>query len=217
MTQKMGTLENFMHNTTRQLSTIQTQLHGQGHQHEDAILPATAAATHRPTDETHETGEIRMDIDSGPAVIPSSSISSLGEPVDATARSWRAIEGDLIELGVLTLEQAETLFNVYAYRLDHYLYRILGKAAALQEIRKSSRLLLGAICTVGALHCPELASSFDSCYQHFRSAVADIVLSRSTNLDDIRGLCIGAFWLRDIAWNLSSIGLFSLCRVLYLV
>lgn len=165
-----------------------------------------------PTYPDARAGEMTMNIDSGPAVVPSSSISSVSGNVRGSM-SQRESE-DLIRHAVLTAEQAQTLLDVYASRLDHYLYCILGKTATLQEIRRASPVLLAAVCTVGALHAPGLGSLFDSCYRHFRRTVAQVALSEDASLDDIRGLCIGAFWLRDISWNLSSIGTMSSSREL---
>lgn len=162
-----------------------------------------------PTSLDARAGEMTMNIDSGPAVVPSSSISS----VSGNARGSVSQRGpeDLIHQAVLTTEQAQALLDVYASRLDHYLYCILGKTVTLQGIRRASPVLLAAVCTVGALHAPGLGSLFDSCYRHFRHVVAQVALSEDASRDDIRGLCIGAFWLRDIAWNLSSIGMASSC------
>ncbi|MBE3044431.1 hypothetical protein IMZ48_18055, partial [Candidatus Bathyarchaeota archaeon] len=89
---------------------------------------------------------------------------------------------------------------------DHYLYRILGSSATLAQTRASSPVLLAAVCTVGALHSAELGALFKPCYRHFRTISAELSMCKEASLDDIRGLCIGAFWLQDISWNLTSIG-----------
>ena len=150
--------------------------------------------------------EMRVDVDGGPATIPSSSVSAVSEPaLDHVARRLRS--ADPVDVGILTEDQAAQLFGAYAHRLDHYLYRILGPSATLAQTRASSPLLLAAVCTVGALHSSsELGALFKPCYRHLRALAADLSLCKDASLDDIRGLCIGAFWLHDISWNLSSIG-----------
>ncbi|OAA66496.1 Transcription factor [Niveomyces insectorum RCEF 264] len=113
--------------------------------------------------------------------------------------------GDLIADGVVTELQAEMLFNDYARRLDHYLYRILGASATLDGIRASSPALLAAVCTVAALHSEDLAALYEPCYRCFAAMAANLALAENANMDDIRSLCIGAFWLHRLSWNLSAL------------
>lgn len=152
--------------------------------------------------------EITMDVDSGPAIIPASTLSGLDVNKDTNfcCAQQGLRPGDVVADGIMTISQAQTLFNDYARRLDHYLYRILGPAATLDGIRSSSPVLLAAICAVAALHSPDLSSLYESCYHHFVDLAANLALAEDPNMDDIRGLCIGAFWLHKISWNLSSLG-----------
>lgn len=84
-------------------------------------------------------------------------------------------------------------------RLDHFLYRIIGDRKNLNEVRAASPILLAAICTVGSLHLN--TPDFESLYQEFVSIAAAQTFSRRNNVDDIRGLCVAAFWLSDVSWR----------------
>ena len=95
---------------------------------------------------------------------------------------------------------------MYYQRLDHFLYRILGDHDSLTSVRQSSPLLTAAICAVAALHSDEAGHLFDTCYAVFKSIVTSQLFSRQNNLDDVRGLCIGAFWLSQLSWTLVSTG-----------
>ena len=141
--------------------------------------------------------------DTGPAEIPASVVGEVPSPeiFPSGATSY-----DLVSKGIVTLEQAQALFDVYAYRLDHYLYRILGEGPTLQGIRSSSSLLLAAICTVGSLHSPPHGGLFDRCYRKFIDLAAARTFAKDNNHDDIRAFCIGAFWLHDLSWTLISQG-----------
>lgn len=139
---------------------------------------------------------IVMDLDSGPGSLPGFYISQ-GE-----SQPRRANCGDIISRGIITLEAAQSYFDAYQTRLDHFPYRILGdmEMRNLEYARSSSPLLVAAVSTVGALH---LASpDYQSCCAAFLSQCASQTFSKDVNIDDIRALCIGAFWLGEVAWTL---------------
>ncbi|KAM0330951.1 hypothetical protein ACHAQA_003908 [Verticillium albo-atrum] len=68
----------------------------------------------------------------------------------------------------------------------------------------SSELLTATILTVTALHIPTSASTFDACYKEFLSLISSSMFSRYHSIDDVRGLCIAAFWLSEVSWKLSG-------------
>jgi hypothetical protein len=152
------------------------------------------------------TWEMRLDPDSGPATIPATCVEAV-VPVNGTSSAVQ--RPDCISQGVLTVSQAQTCFETYAYRLDHFLYRILGESPSLEHIRSSSPLLTAAICAVGALHSQDLSHIFEKIQKAFLNQCASLLFSKSSNIDDIRGLCIGAFWLHDVSWQLVGLGLYS--------
>ena len=136
-----------------------------------------------------------MDPDSGPAAIPGSVVSPVTIPGFEQSRASQ----DVISRGIVTLEEAQNYLDFYQNRLDHFVYQIMGDRKTLTQVRLASPLLLAAICAVSALH---LASpQFDKCYQEFASISAAQTFSRKNTVDDVRGLCIGAFWLSGISWT----------------
>ncbi|KAI1616681.1 C6 transcription factor [Exophiala viscosa] len=155
----------------------------------------------QPQQRQNEAGwEVVMDLNRGPGVVPASVVSELSDASPATFRQNNPDDYDLIDRGVISLVDAEAFFHLYHQRLDHFLYRILDEHDSLSSVRKSSPLLTAAICTVGALHTP--SSHYQACYQNFTSLASSRMFSKRNSHDDVRALCIGAFWLSDISWTL---------------
>ncbi|KAF5009678.1 hypothetical protein FDECE_4124 [Fusarium decemcellulare] len=149
---------------------------------------------------------IVMDLESGPGDIPGFYMSRAPQ-TEQSSRSTRTQLDDIISRGIIGLENAQTYFDEYQNRLDHFPYRVLGDytKASLNRIREASSLLTAAVCTVGALHChstPSSATDFDHCYQEFISEAAKQSFSKDCTADKVRALCIGAFWLGDLSWTL---------------
>lgn len=147
--------------------------------------------------------EVVMDLNRGPGVIPASVLSEVSD----TSPSASVESADIIDRGIISLVEAETFFHLYFDRFDHFVYRILDVHDSLTSVRKSSSLLTAAICVVGALHTP--SSHYQACYDHFVHLVSLKTFSKRSNHDDVRALCIGAFWLSDISWTLVSLGMYS--------
>ncbi|KAJ5724690.1 transcriptional regulator family: Fungal Specific TF [Penicillium malachiteum] len=150
--------------------------------------------------ELPRTWEVVMDPRGGPASIPASCVSDGARRTLPNGLPSR--RPDLISTGLITLRQALALFEEYHLRLDHFLYRILGDHISLDSVRVASPLLTAAVCTVGALHSHSWGHLFDVCYNEYKGLVAAQLFSRTPNEDDIRGLCVGAFWLHELSWAL---------------
>ncbi|KAJ5537996.1 hypothetical protein N7494_007475 [Penicillium frequentans] len=117
----------------------------------------------------------------------------------------QALATDFISRGVVDLREAEELF----YHFDQVLNRYLWDGALLAHkdltaTRKSSSMLSAAILAVTALHLPSKERTFDTCYTEFAKLASESMLGHHHTLDDIRALCIGAFWLADVSWKLSG-------------
>ncbi|KAJ5910197.1 hypothetical protein N7504_004840 [Penicillium tannophilum] len=117
----------------------------------------------------------------------------------------QALATDFISRGVVDLREAEGLF----YHFDQVLNRYLWDGALLAHkdltaARKSSSMLSAAILAVTALHLPSKERTFDTCYTEFAKLASESMLGHHHTLDDIRALCIGAFWLADVSWKLSG-------------
>jgi len=173
---------------------------------QQAQVQVQAPTQPREDRELPRTWEVVMDPRGGPASIPASCLSDSARNAlpNGLPNSRRP---DLISTGLITLRQALALFEEYHLRLDHFLYRILGDHISLDSVRVASPLLTAAVCTVGALHSQSLGHLFDICYNEFKSLVSTQIFSRTANEDDIRGLCIGAFWLHELSWALIGNGM----------
>jgi hypothetical protein len=157
-----------------------------------------------------------MDPETGPATIPAACVGQVDDRASyARPPGATRVGPDLIDQGIITYSQAQKLLSLYSNRLDHFLYKILGENQDLDAIRFSSSLLLAAICTVGALHSTELGYLYERCYPALLARCAAQMFIKDNKLDDIRGLCIGAFWLSEISWNLVATGKYCPCFQLY--
>lgn len=115
------------------------------------------------------------------------------------------LQEDFISQGKVSLDEAEWLFRIFSGKLAAYLWGSIPLVHhSLTATRASSPLLTAAILAVGALHVPGKEDVFDVCYSEFLHIVSSSMFDRYHSLDDVRGLCIGAFWLSDVSWKLSG-------------
>ncbi|KAJ5960161.1 transcriptional regulator family: Fungal Specific TF [Penicillium vulpinum] len=164
---------------------------------------STSSQTSQPKEniEPSQTWEVVMDPRGGPASIPASCVSESGK-AGLPNNSSTSRRPDLISTGLISLRQAVALFETYHLRLDHFLYRILGDHISLDSVRLASPLLTTAVCTVAALHSHSLGHLFETCYAEYKNLIAAQIFSTNVNEDDVRGLCVGAFWLHGLSWAL---------------
>ncbi|KAJ5726414.1 uncharacterized protein N7483_007771 [Penicillium malachiteum] len=117
----------------------------------------------------------------------------------------QALVTDFISRGVVELQEAEELFHHFEQVLNRYLWDgALLAQKDLTAVRRSSSMLSAAILAVTALHLPSKERTFDTCYTEFARLASESMLGHHHTLDDIRALCIGAFWLADVSWKLSG-------------
>ncbi|KFG78669.1 putative fungal specific transcription factor [Metarhizium anisopliae] len=113
---------------------------------------------------------------------------------------------DFISQGKFNLQEAERLFARFRETLNAYLWGGIALVHdSLEGARASSSLLTAAILAVTALHAQDDGTSFDVCYPIFLELVSQAMFDRYHSLDDVRGLCIGAFYLSDLSWKLSGL------------
>lgn len=99
-----------------------------------------------------------------------------------------------------------TRLDRFKTSLTRYLYNTtIPEAATLYSIRESSSILLTAILLVSALHIPGKEAVHKLCHDHLQALVSQVMFSPTPSLDDIRGLCIAAFWQPDLSWKLSGL------------
>ncbi|KAL4923608.1 Zn(II)2Cys6 transcription factor [Aspergillus undulatus] len=112
---------------------------------------------------------------------------------------------DFITQGVLTLTEAEFLFEHYRSHINPLLWDgMLCPHKTLRDARQSSSLLVAVALTVAALHIPNREDSLYATYGAFVSLMRGSCLLRCQSLDVIRALCIGAFYLTSLSWALCS-------------
>ncbi|KAF2475966.1 uncharacterized protein BDR25DRAFT_253605 [Lindgomyces ingoldianus] len=112
---------------------------------------------------------------------------------------------DFISNGLLSIEDAERLVNLYFNRIDHFMYMIGGsKYRNLESLRRGSPILTACICTVAALHDPMSNHLYGVCSREFRRLMAASMFDRRIDRDHLRAMCIGSYWLHDVSWTLSG-------------
>ncbi|EAW09847.1 putative C6 transcription factor [Aspergillus clavatus NRRL 1] len=115
------------------------------------------------------------------------------------------LEEDFISRGLISLHEAEELFAYFSRTMNQLLWGgIILVHRDLTSVRRASTLLSAAVLTVAALHIPNRTETLNRCYNEYVSLVSSMSLTRSHTLDDIRGLCVGAFWLSELSWKLSG-------------
>lgn len=158
-----------------------------------------------PDQQPPQTWEVVVDADARPNAAPASYVSVVSsEPSPGQHLNVSKTDSDLIARGLISLHTAEKLFQLYQQRLDHHLYSILGEHTTLQSVRKASTTMTSAICAVSALHSQ--SSDYQNCHREFTRYTSTQFFSRQHSLDEVRGLCIGAFWLSDMSWALVGAG-----------
>ncbi|KIX02426.1 uncharacterized protein Z518_08367 [Rhinocladiella mackenziei CBS 650.93] len=126
-----------------------------------------------------------------------------GDP--ARRHSRKHMENDMISLGVITIEEAEDMFNLFKTSLSRYLYNAtIQESRTLLSVRESSTLFFTAIITVSSLHIPGKEKVHATSHKILRELIATSFFDRFHTLEDIRALCIAAFWLPDLSWKLSG-------------
>ncbi|KKK12145.1 hypothetical protein AOCH_000689, partial [Aspergillus ochraceoroseus] len=115
------------------------------------------------------------------------------------------LEEDFLSRGLLSIHEAEELFAYFSRTMNQLLWGgIILVHRDLTSVRRASTLLAAAVLTVAALHIPNRTETLNRCYGEYVSLVSSMSLTRAHTLDDVRALCIGAFWLSELSWKLSG-------------
>ena len=197
---KMPNLDSYNQND----SQIQTQ------DHAPRQIPGSVAQTTRensreppPIPEQHDIAGAPME-----GLFEATQLSTLRARLkgESTARSSRRrMESDLLSQGVITPEDADELFHLFKTSLSRYLFdATLPESRTLQSVRESSTIFFTAIMTVSSLHIPGKENIHLASHHQLCDLVASSMFDRFHTLDDIRALCVAAFWLPDLSWKLSG-------------
>ncbi|KAH0363966.1 hypothetical protein KCU65_g7034, partial [Aureobasidium melanogenum] len=110
---------------------------------------------------------------------------------------------DLITKGLVSMDTANRLSQHYLTYLDPFLYGIASHHKNAESLRKASPALLAVICAVAALHAEGDRESFEVCNREFRNLVCSSIFEKR-DIEHIRALCIGSFWMMNASRILSS-------------
>jgi hypothetical protein len=112
---------------------------------------------------------------------------------------------DFISRGQISVQDADRLANYYITQLDPYFYNMTAQYESLDNFRRRSPTLTAAILTVAALHdisaTPEL---YPLCSKEFKRLVANAMFERKIDVEYLRALVVGSYWLSDVGWTLSG-------------
>lgn len=142
----------------------------------------------------------------GPALNLASNLGAFpASSVDAQAPDVAmASQADLVSRHVITAETANGCLDYFLKNLNPFLHAIIAPDATLADIRARSSLLIAAICTVTCF-CTA-SPQYQACNDAFMSEVSGKLFSSKYHYDDVRALCIAAFWLDHLAPTLSGLG-----------
>jgi hypothetical protein len=193
------------------------------------LLPQMQTSTQDPAiffdqdDPSNDQDEEDQSLDNSPKVTPiTDNLSHV--PIESLyqitgMRSLRAAEGitedqsrickqlrdtDFIARGVIKIEEAEPLASYYLKKLDPYIWHLCGEYKDLESFRSRSPTLTAAVLTVAALHDTEGSHLYNTCGKEFRRLVANAMFERKIDMEYLRALVIGSYWLSDISWTLSG-------------
>ncbi|KAG5778352.1 hypothetical protein H9Q73_007970 [Fusarium xylarioides] len=130
-------------------------------------------------------------------------LRALRSPDDMNSQQNPGME-DVITKRLISLADAERLFNFYRKRLDPYIYLIGCPYETMQECRQKSQFLLVAVLTVAALHDSTADFIYPVISSEFRRLFETSIFERRLSRDYLRALCIGCYWLSDLSWMLSG-------------
>lgn len=112
---------------------------------------------------------------------------------------------DFISRGLMSLQDADQLARYYITHLDPYLYNMTAQYQSLDDFRRRSPTLTAAVLTVAALHDrsakPEL---YSLCSKEFKRLVSNAMFEKKIDIEYLRALVVGSYWLSDIGWTLSG-------------
>ncbi len=111
---------------------------------------------------------------------------------------------DFISRGLVSVEDAEYLTTFYMTRLDPYVWNLTGGYSDLESFRRRSPTLTACILTVAALHDTTRPSLYSICFKEFCRLVANAMFERHIDMEYLRAVVIGCYWLPDTAYTLSG-------------
>lgn len=155
--------------------------------HEEEILPSCDASPKALPEDDHDLPKPPIQ-----SLYHLTKLSALRSPDTVESNDPPSQRGapidDFISRGILPIEEAQRLFNLYMNHLDHFMYGIGGRHKTLDVLRRSSRILTVSILTVAALHDHQSNSLYGVCSKEFRRQLAASFLNRRIDRDYLRAM-----------------------------
>ncbi|PVI02310.1 hypothetical protein DM02DRAFT_307802 [Periconia macrospinosa] len=115
-------------------------------------------------------------------------------------------ENDFIAQGIVSQQEADDLFGRYMENIYQLLWDgMLVPHKTLDALRRHSTLLTATVLTIASLNTSGQTDTLQKCYNVFVSLAYSTCLSRLQNLDDVRALCLAAFYIPNLSWKLSGL------------
>ncbi|KAK5075565.1 hypothetical protein LTR64_001772 [Lithohypha guttulata] len=111
---------------------------------------------------------------------------------------------DFVSRGIVKIEDAEYLATFYLNKLDPYIWHLASDYTDLESFRSRSPTLTACILTVAALHDTTRSHLYTVCGKEYRRLVSNAMFERKIDIEYLRALVIGSYWLSDISWTLSG-------------
>ena len=166
----------------------------------DTKLPDQSLASQGPK-HSHRPHEAALNLSCRPGAFPSSSLNTfLVNDQDIPCSTGP----DLVTRGLISQPTLEKHFNFYHKCLNPYIYHPLTNVDTVASLLERSSLLLTAICATAAF-CAG-SDDYEACLEIFINEVSATTFLRIHSFDDVRALCIGAFWLGKESSALSALG-----------
>jgi len=150
---------------------------------------------------TQDASSVALNLTCSLGAFPASSITSTAI-IEASERSDS--RPDLISCECISVDEAEQCLTYYKLQMDSCIHYVLAPDVTLAALRLRSSLLTAAICTVASF-CTG-SSQHQSCFKAFKNEVSRKMFDDRYHFDDVRALCIGAFWLSTMSAALNGLG-----------
>lgn len=113
-------------------------------------------------------------------------------------------DSDFISRGLVSVEDAEFLTNFYITGLDPYIWNLTGSYTDLESFRRRSPTLTACMLTVASLHDTTRPNLYPICFKEYCRLVANAMFERHIDMEYLRAVVIGCYWLPDAAYTLSG-------------
>ena len=168
---------------------------------DDIEVPAQSAPN-QGLKHSRPTPQAALNLSCNPGAFPSSSLNNC----IVNDRNESSSTGpDLVTRGLVSQHMLEKHVEFYHESLNSYIYHPLSSVDTVASLLKRSSLLLTAICAVAAF-CAG-SEDYETCMDIFINEVSATTFSHRHSFDDVRALCIGAFWLGKESSALNALGM----------